>query len=76
MKAISQHLAGDAEENQDSPLNRQSGARCWNSGRYKWVVNILGSEIMLKLRQRSPLMIHEHKEHEKRGWGGGGLNRR
>jgi hypothetical protein len=66
-KAISQHFPGDAEENQDSRQNRQSGARRRNSARYKWVVNILGSEIMQKLQQRSPLMIYEHKEHEKRG---------
>jgi hypothetical protein len=65
LKAVSQHLAEDAEENQDSPQNRQSGARCWNSARYKWVVSILGSEITQKLQQRSPLMMHEHKEHER-----------
>jgi hypothetical protein len=67
LKAISQHFPGDAEENQDSHQNRQSGARCRNSGNHKWVVNILGREIMQKLQQRSPLTIHGHKEHEKRG---------
>jgi hypothetical protein len=66
LKAISQHFPGDAEENQDRRQNIQSGARRRNSARHKWVVNILGREIMQGLQQRSPLMIYEHKEHGKK----------
>jgi hypothetical protein len=67
LKDIFQHLPGDAEENQDSPQNRKSGVRDWNSVRFKWVVNIFGGAILRKFLEKSSVLMCGRREHEKRG---------